>query len=251
MRFRWSLVIGSVSLAAVLIASCGKLPYLADEHSSLLYRKIPFMVRIEDNDGVFRGSGFVVSERGLVLTVSHVVQYADPIYVTFNGKPYPAETVFDDPILDITLLRLPLRERVPAMYLPCFWDSSSIQNGDTVMILGQRGKGGVDMMPGYMISWASFKIWPGSYEHVYRIYPDDPQNVPRPGFSGGPIFNIRQHVIGLFCCLESLEDRYYNGIPSSRILERLKDTEWRDELCVVPENEPFPLPGFIFDIQRI
>lgn len=251
MKSRRSLLVGPVLILALLAVGCQVLSLTAPERSPLLFRKIPYVVRIEDEDGVFRGSGFIVSDMGLVLTVSHVVRYNNPIYATFNGKTYPAETVFDDPVLDITLLKLPLRERIPSLYVPCLWDSTAIRNGDTVMVLGERQSGGVDLMPGYMISWASFKIWPGTYEHVYRIYPDDTRNVPKPGFSGGPIFNIQQNVIGLFCCLESLEDHYYNGIPSTRIVERLRDTEWIDRICVRSDNVAFPLPGFIFDIKNI
>ena len=251
MNLRHFFLIGLFSIACLFVSSCGNFPNYLGEKPSLLIQKIPFVVRIQDNDGVFRGTGFVVSNNGLVLTVSHVVRYVNPIYAVFNNQGYSAETVFDDPVLDITLLQLPLKERIPSMYIPCFWDSDSIHNGDTVMVLGQRRTGGVRLMPGYMISWASFKIWPGTYEHVYRIYPDDPQNVPKPGFSGGPIFNIQQHVIGLFCCLESLKDNYYNGIPSSRILARLRETEWIDEFCVTSEHQPFPLPGFIFDTKNI
>ena len=237
--------------ALFLVSSCQNLPSSVEEDPSLPYQNVPFMVRIVDDKGVFRGTGFVVSNSGLVLTVSHVVQYGDPIYAIFSGKSYAAETVFDDPILDITMIHLHLKEELANMNSPCFWDSDSIRNGDTVLVLGQQRRGGVTLMPGYLISWSTFRIWPGSYEEVLRIYPSDPRNSPKPGFSGGPIFDIKRHIIGLFCCLEDIRNHYYNGIPSTRIIASLRETEWIDELCVVSDNEPFPLPGLVFDINNI
>ena len=85
------------------------------------------MVRIIDDFGTFRGTGFLVSPTGLVLTVSHVVRYHDPIKALYDGKTYLAETVFDDPVLDVTLIQLPLPKIIPNMSIPCFWDSDTIR----------------------------------------------------------------------------------------------------------------------------
>jgi hypothetical protein len=241
-----------LALTAFCVSACGKYGFpVESEYAPLFHETPPFMVRIVDDQEVFRGTGFLVSPRGLVLTVSHVVRYDNPIHAILNGRTYLAETVFDDPILDITLIRLPLDEAVPASAVPCLWDSDSVRNGDTVLIFGQHRQGGVGMLPGYMISWSSFRIWPGTYNDVLRIHPADIANSPMPGFSGGPIFDVRRNVIGLFCCLESLQDHYYNGIPSSRILSRLRETELIKEICVGTDNVTFPLPGLILDIKHL
>jgi S1-C subfamily serine protease len=233
-----------------LILSCQALPEKPDDRYESLVQTIPYMVRIEDKDGIFRGTGFLVSARGLILTASHVIRYDNPIRVIHNGKLYLAKTVFDDPIADITLARLSL-EYPFELGIPCFWVSDSTRTGDTVIVLGERQQGGVVPIRAYMISWTSFHIWPGSYREVMRIYPADPRVRPKPGYSGGPIFNVKKYVIGLFCCIENATDYYYNGIPSSVIISRLQGTELIHELCVVSENRPFPLPGFVYDLRKV
>jgi len=241
----------TVLVVLPLTISCEALPTRPDYYPEPMIQKIPYMVRIENQYGIFRGTGFVVSRKGLVLTVSHVVRYNSPIRAILNGKVYMAKTVFDDPVLDMTLIRLPLDGQSLEIQIPCFWVSDSTRSGDTVIVLGERQQGGVVVIPAYMVSWASFHIWPGFYRDVMRIYPANPRNSPKPGFSGGPIFNIQKYVIGLFCCFESLIDRYYNGIPSSRIISKLKETEWLKEMCTVSENQPYPLPGLTYDIKRV
>ena len=237
--------------AAGVLSACGNPSLPTSDFAPLFHNEPPFMVRIVDDDEVFRGTGFLISPKGLVMTVSHVVRYDNPIRAIFNNKTYLADTVFDDPILDITLIQLPLDEPVPANSVPCLWESDSIRNGDTVLIFGQHQKGGVGMLAGNMISWSSFRIWPGTYNDVLRIHPVDIDNSPKPGFSGGPIFDIRRNVIGLFCCLESLKDHYYNGIPSSRILSRLRETEWMKEICTGTDNVSLPLPGLLLDTKYL
>lgn len=241
----------TVLVVLPLIISCGALPTKPDHHPEPVIQQIPYMVRIEDQYGIFRGTGFVVSRKGLVLTVSHVVRYNSPIRAILNGKVYTAKTVFDDPVLDMTLIRLPLDGPSLEIQIPCFWISDPIRSGDTVIVLGERQQGGVVVIPAYMVSWASFHIWPGFYRDVMRIYPANPRSSPKPGFSGGPIFNIQKYVIGLFCCLESMIDHYYNGIPSDRIISKLKGTEWLKEICTVSEKQPFPLPGLTYDIKKV
>ena len=252
MYLYWIKWVSAIFIISLLLSSCQGTLFEKDEnYREPLTQKIPYIARIEDHHGLFRGTGFLISKSGLVLTVSHVVRYNSPIRVILNGKVYMAETVLDDPVLDMTLVRLPLKEDLHWMNVPCFWISDTIRLGDTVVILGELRQGNVALIPAYIISWSSFRIWPGSYQDVIRIYPADPQNGPKPGFSGGPIFNIQKYVIGLLCCYEKQIDKYYNGIPSWRIISRLRGTEWIDDICIVSEDRPFPLPGFIYDITQI
>lgn len=251
MNLYWIKSASIVLTISFLLLSCSGLSGKNAYHREPFTQKIPYMVRIEDQNGLFRGTGFLISRSGLVLTVSHVVRYHSPIRAILNGKTYMAETVFDDPVLDMTIVRLPVSQELRWMDVPCFWISDSIRIGDTVIVLGERPQGNVALIPAYMIAWSSFRIWPGSYQDVIKIYPADPGNGPQPGFSGGPIFNIQKYVIGLFCCYEKQINKYYNGIPSSRIISRLHGTEWIDDICVVSEDQPFPLPGFIYDMSRI
>ena len=53
------------------------------------------------------GSGFIIDEKGVVITNNHVIQGAEDIFVTVNGeKEYAAEIVGADPLSDIAVLKI-------------------------------------------------------------------------------------------------------------------------------------------------
>ena len=81
------------------------------------------------------GSGFVIDERGDIVTNDHVVQGATKIRVSFTGNAsYPAEVVGADPSSDLAVIRV---NAPPAMLRPlAFGDSSSIEVGDSVYAIG-------------------------------------------------------------------------------------------------------------------
>ena len=213
--------------------------------------ELPYIVRIQDDQGVFRGTGVVVSQEGLVLTTSRVVRYRNPIRAIYKGKLYTAATEFEDPVLDISLFRLNLEEAIPASEVPCLWREDSIRSGDPVTIFGQRHEGGVVRIPGNMISWTSFRVWPASYKEVMQVHPVDTRQRPKPGFSGGPIFNSQSHVIGLFCCIQDLTSNFYDGIPIAKIINRLEDHYLLEEICVTSNERQSPLAGFEDSQDRV
>ena len=238
-------------LGIPFIVSCGAMPIDPSEYPLEYKQDLPYMVRIQDSMGTFRGTGFIVSNKGLALTVSHVVRYRTPARTIYKNKLYNSTIEFDDPVLDITLIRIPVKEQIPDNEVPCLWNEDTVKSGDFVTILGQRHQGGVAEILGNMISYASFRIWPGSYKEVMRIHPSDRQQSPRPGFSGGPIFDAKRLVIGLFCCLEDRMYNFYNGIPSKLIIERLEGSGLLEEMCITSKEQFIPLPGFIYDTKSI
>lgn len=213
--------------------------------------ELPYIVRIQDDQGVFRGTGVVVSQEGLVMTTSRVVRYRNPIRAIYKGKLYRAATEFEDPILDVSLFRLGLDEAIPASEVPCLWRKDSIKSGDRVTIFGQEQKGGVARIPGNMISWTSFRAWPASYKEVMQVHPLNTRQIPKPGFSGGPIFNSQNHVIGLFCCSQDLSNHFYDGIPITKIINRLEGHYLLEEICVASNERIGPLAGFEYNQDRL
>ena len=53
------------------------------------------------------GSGFIIDEKGIVVTNNHVIQDAEDIIIRVNGdKEYKAKVIGSDPLSDIAVLQL-------------------------------------------------------------------------------------------------------------------------------------------------
>jgi serine protease Do len=87
------------------------------------------------------GSGFIIDEKGLVVTNNHVIQGAEDIIVRVNGdQEYKAKVIGADPLSDIAVLQLETDEK----FIPVqFGDSDKARIGDWVIAIGNPfGLGG-------------------------------------------------------------------------------------------------------------
>ncbi len=135
------------------------------------------------------GSGFIISERGLVVTNNHVIQDAEDIIIRVNGdKEYKAKVVGSDPLSDIAVLQLETTEKfVPVK----FGNSDKARIGDWVIAIGNPfGLGGT--VTSGIISARNRSIGLSRYEDY--IQTDASINS---GNSGGPLFDMNGDVIGI------------------------------------------------------
>jgi 2-alkenal reductase len=159
------------------------------------------------------GSGFIVSEDGLVLTNKHVVSdnKADYTVFTNDGQKYSAKVLALDPVQDLAIIKiqidnLPLQagltasqegKKFPAIKLG---DSSGIQPGQTAIAIGNslgefRNTVSVGIISGLgrTIS-ASDQVGSFSEKLEDIIQTDAAINA---GNSGGPLINLKGEVIGI------------------------------------------------------
>ncbi len=135
------------------------------------------------------GSGFIISEKGLVVTNNHVIQDAEDIIIRVNGdKEYKAKVVGSDPLSDIAVLQLETKEKfVPVK----FGNSDKARIGDWVIAIGNPfGLGGT--VTSGIISARNRSIGLSRYEDY--IQTDASINS---GNSGGPLFDMNGDVIGI------------------------------------------------------
>ena len=86
-------------------------------------------------------SGFIIDEKGIVVTNNHVIQDAEDIIVRVNGdKEYKANVIGADPLSDIAVLQLDTQEK----FIPVkFGNSDKARIGDWVIAIGNPfGLGG-------------------------------------------------------------------------------------------------------------
>ncbi|PIP24275.1 MAG: hypothetical protein COX35_01580, partial [Candidatus Nealsonbacteria bacterium CG23_combo_of_CG06-09_8_20_14_all_37_18] len=83
------------------------------------------------------GTGFIVSEDGLILTNKHVVfdQAVDYTIFTNDGKNYLAKVLARDPVQDIAILKID-QEKLESFSTVKFGDSDNLQAGQTVIAIG-------------------------------------------------------------------------------------------------------------------
>ena len=80
------------------------------------------------------GSGFIIDEKGIVVTNNHVIQGAEDIVVRVNGnKEYKAKVLGSDPGMDIAVLQIETDEKFKPVK---FGDSDKARIGDWVIAIG-------------------------------------------------------------------------------------------------------------------
>lgn len=132
------------------------------------------------------GSGFIVDERGIVVTNAHVVEGYEHITVTLSSGENIEATIIDiDPHYDIAFLKIPCDNLKP---LP-LGDSDKLKVGQFVIAIGNpfgQVLGGPSLTFGVISGLGRNLRTEGKiYENL--IQTDAPVN---PGNSGGPLIDL-------------------------------------------------------------
>ena len=153
-----------------------------------------FRDRFEDDDeprtARSLGSGFIISEKGIVITNNHVIEEADEITVRLkDGVEYEAEVLGRDSLSDVAVLQIKPNngEKFPFVVLG---DSDKDRIGDWVIAIGNPFGFGGSVSAG-ILSARNRDINAGDVEYIQT---DAPINR---GNSGGPLFNMAGEVIGV------------------------------------------------------
>jgi serine protease Do len=135
------------------------------------------------------GSGFIIDEKGIVITNNHVIQGAEDILVRVNGdEEFKAKIIGKDPLSDIAVLQIEADQK----FIPVkFGDSDKSRIGDWVIAIGNPfGLGGT--VTSGIISARNRSIGLARYEDFIQTDASINQ-----GNSGGPLFNMDGDVIGI------------------------------------------------------
>lgn len=143
------------------------------------------------------GTGFIISEDGLVVTNKHVVAdlEADYTVILSNGKKYPAKVLDRDPLNDVAVIK------IEAQGLPSvkFGNSDEIKVGQTVIAIGNSLAQYSNSVTKGIVSGLGRKVvagdQAGSSEVLENVIQTDA--AINPGNSGGPLINLSGEVIGI------------------------------------------------------
>jgi serine protease Do len=163
------------------------------------------------------GTGFVISDDGLIVTNNHVVQDVEKIEVVFSdGKRSEAEVVGTDPKTDIALIRA----KADRAYVPlALGDSDALLPGDWVVAVGNPY--GLDhTVTAGIVSATGRDIGQGPYDDF--IQTDAAIN---PGNSGGPLLDLAGEVIGINTAINPQANTIGFAVPINMAKEILPQLE--------------------------
>ena len=147
-------------------------------------------------DGGGFGSGFLITDDGLVVTNYHVIHRSKEILIWFydedDPRHYPAKVIAIDPVSDIALLQMEVKPRLlPLEYLEIEGNKEEIRVGDAVIAIGHF----------LGLDWT---VTRGHISHINRPNRISPyisliqhDAAINRGNSGGPLLNMDGDVVGV------------------------------------------------------
>ncbi len=135
------------------------------------------------------GAGFVIDPAGYIVTNNHVIDGATSVTVTFqDGTILPAQVVGRDRRGDLAVLKVDAGHPLPAVQ---FGDSTKLRVGDWVLAIGNP-YGLAGSTSAGIVSALHRNIGEDKYDDFIQT----DATINR-GNSGGPLFDVTGHVIGV------------------------------------------------------
>jgi len=162
--------------------------FFGDEFFERFFRhRVPTQPRKHRQIG--QGSGFIIDEKGYILTNNHVVGNADEISVKLHdGQEFKAKLIGSDEKSDVAVIKID-ENNLPAMILG---DSDKLEIGELVMAVGNPFGLTESLTLGIVSAKGRSTVGIADYEDF--IQTDAAIN---PGNSGGPLINLKGEVVGI------------------------------------------------------
>jgi serine protease Do len=136
-----------------------------------------------------RGSGFIISPQGYLLTAHHVIDKAKDIEVRLaDGQRLPAQIITADAQVDLAIIKVQTERELPTVPLG---DSEALRVGDLAAVIGYPFGRESSMNLG--IISRTGRSYPDSAS--YDFIQTDAGGYS--GGSGGPLLNSKGHVVGM------------------------------------------------------
>jgi putative serine protease PepD len=165
--------------------------------AEILAKNVPAVVAIVADGGPGNGggagTGFVISDDGVIVTNNHVVEFASRIGARFSdGTELDARVLGTDPGSDLAVLQVE-GAGLPTIVLG---DSDSVQVGDDVVAIGNALalEGGLSVTRG-IVSGLDRTVPTSRNTALAGVIQTDA--AINPGNSGGPLVDSRGRVIGI------------------------------------------------------
>jgi S1-C subfamily serine protease len=185
---------------------------LSNQMADAVEQIAPALVLVNGRRG--QGASGVVYAQNIVLTADHVLdRETDITVVTADSRTLPAQFVGRDRTTDLAVLRVPNLGVAPATFT-----QETARVGQLVIAVGRTANDGPMASTG-IVSTVGGPLRTQQGATIERYIRTDA--IPYPGFSGGPLIDVRGHVLGV------LTTGLINGVPLAipmNIADRIADT---------------------------
>lgn len=166
-------------------------PFFKDPFFNQFFGGSPFSSGIKERMESTLGSGFIVSEDGLIVTNAHVIKGAEEVVAYLSdGRQFEADVALIDEPSDIALLRIKAEgEKLPFIG---FESAENLEVGDLVLAIGNPFGVGQTVTSGIVSALARSTTSVTDYN--FFIQTDAAIN---PGNSGGPLVSLNGGVVGV------------------------------------------------------
>ena len=171
------------------------------------------------------GTGFVISNDGLILTNKHVVseENADYTVVTNSGDKYEAKILAVDPFNDLALIKVEGLNLEPLS----LGDSDKIAIGETVIAIGNALGEYRNTVTKGVISGIGRTITAGDMQGLSETLENVIQTDAAINFgnSGGPLINLKGEVIGVNTAIASSGQLIGFAIPINQVKKTIESVQ--------------------------
>lgn len=233
-------VVNESSPAVISIIITKDLPVL-EEYYIRPFEEFPFEIPQYRQKGVEKkeiggGTGFIISEDGMILTNAHVVldKEADYTVLTNDGKKIPAKVLARDSFRDLAIIKIETEKsvdnegRVASKSFPVvkMGNSDKLQIGQTVIAIGNALGEFRNTVSVGVISGLGRKVT-ASGEGITQTLEDVIQTdaAINKGNSGGPLLNLKGEVIGVNFAMAEQAENIGFAIPinhAKKIVDQVK-----------------------------
>lgn len=169
-----------------------------------------------------RGSGFLISADGLILTNNHLIEGMEEVFVSLDsGQRLPAKIIGADPKTDLAVIKI---EGTSFPYLH-MGDSQDLQVGELVLAIGNPFGLQASVTAGIISAKGRSELNITDFDDFLQT-----DAAINPGNSGGPLINLDGKVIGINTAIVSGSGGYMGigfAIPSNmakNIMDQLIET---------------------------
>jgi len=164
------------------------------------------------------GSGVIITADGYIVTNNHVIQNASELEVTLNNnKSYKAKLVGTDSKMDIALLKVDTKDKLP---YATFGNSDDMKVGEWVLAVGNP----YNLTSTVTAGIVSAKARNLSKDGLQSFIQTDA--AVNPGNSGGALVNTRGELIGINTMISSQTGSYVGysfAVPSNIARKIIED----------------------------